>query len=142
MNAPTSRVAYTQYYEVFDRALEAQTGVRLRFNTKDEALFYRSRMHQARKMDRKENLSLYPEGHKLHGASAYDICIVREPRYDAEGQWWLYVERNDVVRPHIEPIPEKDDLPLTIDARPVLRLELAPREPAPVIVRRLLGGTK
>ena len=109
MNLPTSRIAYQKYYEIFDRAANSSRGIRIEFNTVDEALFFRSRMHQARKIDRKHNIEIYPDpSHNLHGCSAYDTFTIRAPVRDTEGKWWLYIERNDIVDVHIEELEEDD----------------------------------
>jgi len=135
MSNPASRVAYAQYYAVFDRAIESPLGVRLAFPNRGQAFHYRSRLHSARDIDRRHNKALYEVGHALHGASAYDTLIVRDPKPDAEGNWWLYVERNDEIKPHIEDIPAVEDLPLVIEHRPTLRIEVV--RPAPLIRRPL-----
>ena len=102
MSNPTSRVAYAKYYEVFDKALAAEKGIRLAFPSQSAALAFQGRMHQARTIDRNDNKKVYEPGHKMHGCSAYDVVSVSRPRMDTEGEWWLYIEPNDRVDVHIE----------------------------------------
>lgn len=137
MTNPTSRIAYTQYFEVFDKALSSPKGVRLAFTNRSSAMFYVARLHAARDIDRKSNISTYDKGHPLHGCSGYDILVCRQPRLSDDGQWWVYVERNDQIKPFIEDIPEVDNLPLAIEVRPSLRIEVVKTE-APALVRRNL----
>ena len=140
MTNPTSRIAYTQFFSVFDQALASPKGVRLAFTRRAEATFYVARLHAARDIDRRTNKEIYEPGHPLHGCSGYDILICRQPRLADDGKWWVYVERNDHIKPFIEDIPEVDDLPLAIEVRPQLRIEVVKTEPTPALVRRNLGG--
>lgn len=108
MSYPTSRLAYAKYFEAYDRAANSRKGIRLEFDSIDDALFFRARMHQARKIDRKGNLDIYQPGDALYGCSTYDTFTVKHPVCDTDGKWWLYVERNDVLPNHIEELEDDE----------------------------------
>lgn len=130
MSNPTSRIAYAKYFEVFDRALDSSKGIRLRFDSREEAFFFRGRLHSARKVDRQTNAKTYEPGHPMHGCSPYDEVTVRAPARDAEGVWWLYIERNDTLTTHVEEITDTtppvnslaSERPLTLQSPPVPRI--------------------
>lgn len=125
MSLSTSRLAYTECYDIFDRAFESPTGIRV--PVADDSVGYKMtlHMHQARKLDRQENLKVYPLGHPMHGCSQYDKLMVRLVRND-EGVW-LYVEpRGMVDMDAIEPIPEGPHV-VSLPSAPEQRLLPSPQ---------------
>src|SRR5258708_9905402 len=102
MPAPTNRMSYRDIFEKYDQALEDPKGIRLVFTNETDARNYRTRMHNARTLDRRENARTYPEGDVMHGQSAYDVlqCIIRYG--DDEKTIYLYVEPRDKNSPEVE----------------------------------------
>jgi len=84
-----SRLAYTDCFDLMDRALDDGKGVRVKFGNHGDAWSYRLRCNAARQIDRKENLHIYEEGHPLHGRSEYDRLWLRIRDIDG---YWLYLE--------------------------------------------------
>lgn len=125
MSVSTSRLAYTDCYEVFDRALLSATGIRLPMASMDVATNFRMRMHQARKIDRQDNLKTYPDDHPMHGQSQYDKYTVRLLTY--EDGTWLHVEPRGagIDLEAIEDIPEGFQAPTALlpASEPVRQLE-------------------
>ncbi len=137
MSLSTSRLAYTDCYELLDRAVEDTRGIRASVPTQAAATHLRMRIHQARAIDRSENAKTYAVDHPMHGRSPYDIFTVRIE--ESPACFWLYLDRFKVDIGVVEPIPE-DHL---IEApKPVLQIEYQPKveyQPAqsePVIRRR------
>lgn len=98
MSLPTSTLAYSQCYDVLDKALEDSLGVRMKMTSLPSAQHFRMRCHQARKLDRDKNAEIYPEtDHPLHGRSAYDVLIIRDPKVATDGQVYLVIERSDIA---------------------------------------------
>ncbi|MDE2107155.1 MAG: hypothetical protein KGL39_58660, partial [Patescibacteria group bacterium] len=98
MSLPTSTLAYSQCYDVLDKALEDPLGVRMRMPSLTVALHFRMRCHQARKLDREKNADIYPDAdNPLHGRSAYDVLIIRDPRMATDGTVYLVIERSDIA---------------------------------------------
>lgn len=91
MPLSNSRLSYQDCFNIFDAALEDERGVRIQCSDQDKATFLRMRMHNARKIDRKDNAEIYPEGEPMHGQSIYDKLAIRIRH--VEGKVWLYVEQ-------------------------------------------------
>ena len=107
MSLSDSRLSYTDCYEAMDRALEDEKGIRVVVEDNNAATYYRMRLHQARKIDRRHNKSVYEPGDKLYGHSVYDVLIFRI-REDIEGAWWVYMEQ--VTMPREENIESLSEL--------------------------------
>ena len=91
MGTPTSRTAYKVYYDVLDRALDSEAGIRIAVDTSGDAHQYRVRLHYARSLDRELNRQSREPDDPKYGVSDYDNLIVRIKSEDE--QWWVYVEQ-------------------------------------------------
>lgn len=114
MTLPTSRLAYTDCYNAFDQAVADRKGIRIRMPSQDKAIYYRMRLNQARKIDRRDNCEIYEEGHALHGRSAYDAIVIRLlPEVDDDdvptGNWWLYLQKQEIIPGIVESLSEDED---------------------------------
>lgn len=105
MTIPTNRMSYADIYDRYDLALEDPKGIRIPFDTEEEAMHYRMRLHNARAIDRKENAKLYAKGEPLHGQSAYDVLQVRI-REGEDGTWFVYIEPKDKYIGEVERLSE------------------------------------
>lgn len=88
MVTSTSRLSYSDCYDIFDRALDSALGLRIRFHDEGSASHFRTRLHAARQVHRRDNAETYPEGDPKHGASEYDGLIVKL-RTDDRGPFLL-----------------------------------------------------
>jgi hypothetical protein len=108
MTTSTSRLSFTDCQDIFDKAIEDGTGVRVMFNTEGQANHFIGRMHRFRELDRLDNAKEFDQGHPLHGKSVYDQCVVRRPRSetfsDGAVGWWVYVEKMTIENMIIEPL--------------------------------------
>lgn len=120
MPAPTSRLAYTDCFSVYDQALEADRGVRIKFVEYGDAMNYRLRLHYARSLDRKDNKQIYEPGDKLYGRSVYDV--IRVVIKNIEGAFYLYLEKMDGSNLEVEPI-EDEPVPEMAEAMPVPKID-------------------
>ena len=94
MPASTSKGAYTDCFELLDRALE-KGRLRVGYDTRGEAHQLFNRLQYARVLDREENQRIYEANDPQWGTSAYDSLIVRSPRLE-EGSWKVYIEPRSV----------------------------------------------
>lgn len=78
--------------EVLDRAIAAPKGIRIPLPTRRAAIELRSRANYYRKLDRDTNSKSYPEGHPMHGSSAYDGLVLRIPPKGSAEEHILYIE--------------------------------------------------
>jgi hypothetical protein len=96
-------MSYPDCYNVMDQALADPVGVRIPMKTIDDAQFFRSRCHQARKLNRQANARVYPDtDHPLHGHSEYDQLVLKIRRF--EDEVFLYVERIPEAVGGVEPL--------------------------------------
>lgn len=77
MTASNSRLSYTDCFELLDKALEEEEGIRIRVKDFGDARNLQMRIHKARVIERGENAATYPEGAPLHGRSVYDELKVQ-----------------------------------------------------------------
>lgn len=69
--------SYDREREVLDRALGSPKGIRLDFDTRDDAVSFRMRCYGLRRVDRRNNCLLYPQSDPSWGRSAYDVLILK-----------------------------------------------------------------
>lgn len=107
MVASSSRFAYADCYDLMDKAIADQKGIQIKFAIKEEAMHFRIRLHTARRIDREENMQIYPESHAMYGKSAYDPLTMRV-RKDSNGSAWLRLERTDTRQFQVESLSEPE----------------------------------
>jgi hypothetical protein len=95
MSTSTSKSAYADCFDLFDRALAAPRGIRNRCEDDGVAYQLRGRLHTARKLSRLEAFEIYEADDPLYGQSPYDHLVVKIK--EAEGGWWVYIEPRRVV---------------------------------------------
>jgi len=93
-----SRLAYADCYDIMDRALDDAQGVRVQFPTYEEAMYWRLRMHQARKLDRILNKEIRGKDDPMWGLSIYDTLIASVPK----GQVWVYINNLKIEPRRVE----------------------------------------
>ena len=101
MTLPVSLHAYKSEIDAFDRAITATRGIRIEFPDQTRARGYVARLHNARALDRKENLRTLDPTNPLYGKSDFD-CITVSIRQDTSGNAWVYLEKNEVIPGHVE----------------------------------------
>ena len=104
MTLPDNLLAYQDCTELLAQAVEDPCGVRLKVRDFDQAVNERSRIHYCRKLHRRESMSIYAEGDPMYGKSEYDVITVRIKNID--GEFYLYLERNDKIRGEVEKLSE------------------------------------
>lgn len=110
MTISNSRGSYSDCYDVMDKALEDSKGVRVEVDDLDAAIFFRMRLHNARKIDRRDNSKIYSEEptHPMFNASIYDKLTVRIKRI--EDQVWVYLEKSGINLGAVEGLSEVSSL--------------------------------
>ena len=109
MVASTSRLAFSDCFELLDKAVADAKGIQVKFASHKDAYHFRLRIHAARKIDRKDNLELYPEGHPMYGRSPYDSITCRIK--GKNGAFWLRMERIDAREFEIESLADEPEPP-------------------------------
>ena len=107
MSLPNRIEAYSDCFEVFDQAV-ANRGARVEFADYGDACQFGMRMHQARALQRERHKRLYATNDPAWGSSEYDQFMVRKPREDAAGHWWVYIEPAGSNILSIEPLETVD----------------------------------
>lgn len=104
MVASNSRLAYADCFGILEQAIADSKGIRVRFASVEQAKLFRLRLHNARKIDRKENTVIHGEDHQMAGKSIYDGLVMRI-RSDRD-QCWLRVEKLDAMVYDVESLSE------------------------------------
>lgn len=91
MGFSKSPFAFEDIKTMFDKALAAPKGIRIRCTTYGAAIALRSRFNYFRKVDRAENRKIYEADHPRYGWSVYDGLVLRVPPADS-GDTNLYIE--------------------------------------------------
>lgn len=115
MTTPKSRLAYGMHFDILDRAMTDDKGIRVKMTDHSQAWRLRLELHHARSIDRDDNRAAYAPGHKLHGCSVYDqlLVTIEQP----EGEVWLYIHKRSIDTFHIE------DLSAVTEAEPPAAVE-------------------
>ena len=102
MSLNNSRRSYDDCFSLFDRALEADRGIRVEVDDIRAANYLRMRMHHARTIDRRDNKLIYPDPEDaMHGRSIYDVFVIRIE--DGEPAW-VYLDKEKVTIGRVEEI--------------------------------------
>jgi hypothetical protein len=116
MSLTNSRISYEDCYQVLDKALDAQDGVRVGFEDHEQAKFYQMRMNKARQLDRRFNEERYENlDDPRRQRSEYDGLTIRLRQ--ASGVHWVYIEKRQVPQ-LIEEIKLEDE----VDTRPIRQI--------------------
>lgn len=79
MSNSVSLLAYPDVKAAFDRAIGSRAGIKVEFETPNQAFRFRGRCNSFRILDRKENAKIYIEpASMLHGRSIYDSLLVTQ----------------------------------------------------------------
>lgn len=109
MVTSTSRLAYSDCFDLMDKAIADPKGIKIKFAAGEDAWHFRIRLHTARKIDRIDNREIYDQGHKMHGRSVYDQLTMRIRK--AGDHAWLHLERIDAREFEIESLTEPEKEP-------------------------------
>lgn len=106
MSLPDQLEAFEDCLGLYERALADKVGARACFGTYEEAKLMQLRMHQARALERRQTLRLYPASDLRHGKSEFDCLRCRVLGPDEDGDWWVYVDRHGQDIKTIEALSE------------------------------------
>jgi hypothetical protein len=108
MVTSSSRLAFSDCYELMERAINDPKGIKVKFARDEDAWHFRVRLHTARRIDRTDNMALFPEGHMMHGKSPYDELVMRiKENTNGEGGYWLRLERISIDNLEIESLADE-----------------------------------
>jgi len=136
MAVSTSRIAFSDCFDLLERAINDDKGIRVKFASYDDAFNFRLRIHKARQIDRQDNKGTYEIGHPLYGRSVYDqiSCKIRT----FNGGAWLKMEKITAREFEIESLslePSEAELPLEPKIPPpTMYIQNKGREEAHIVV--------
>jgi len=104
-----SLLAFDDVREIYQQAIDSESGIRVKFTSNGRALAARHRFNSYRKADRAENCKIYSEDHPMFGRSVYDRLILRIPKQGMEDDMYLYIEKRSANQFEIEPLTSKPD---------------------------------
>lgn len=106
MVTSSSRLAFSDCYELMEKAISDPKGIKIKFARDEDAWHFRVRLHTARRIDRTDNMKLFPEDHMMHGKSPYDTLVMRI-KPNGDGGYWLRLERISIDHLEIESLAEE-----------------------------------
>lgn len=130
MPTSTSRLSFTDCFELFDQALADPFGLAVGFEYEGDARQLRLRMNSARVLDREENAATFadqPE-HPLFGRSQYDELELKLRK--ADGHTYILIEKRSSRKMKIIPLSEmvmEKLKPIEIEHKQVQVLRLTDR---------------
>ena len=96
MTRNPSVLAYDDCRAVFERAIAAPSGVKIRFDTRGKATSFVARMNKYRQLDRRTNAEVYAgTQHQLREGSVYDALVVTK-HPDGE-RWCVTVQKRETL---------------------------------------------
>lgn len=105
MALPNVIGAYDTELKLFDQALDEEGGIRIFFDERHgDAMDAQLRLHKARSLVRDESRRIYEKTDPKWDTSPYDKLIVKTPRQDPDGKWWLYIQRRGIDPDRVEPL--------------------------------------
>lgn len=138
MSLPKSRASFQDCFDIFDRALADEKGIRIPVRNYQTAVHLRMRLHTARQLDRDYGRERYEPGHFMHGCSEYDRLVVklRETRDDPP-RIFIYIEHVNLDWGDVEVLSEVvEETRVAIPPMPTLALP----PPKTVLVEGLQSG--
>lgn len=109
MVTSSSRLAYSDCFDLMNKAIADPKGIKIKFAAGEDAWHFRIRLHTARKIDRNDNKVTYPENHAMWGRSVYDHLTMRIRK---SGDFaWLRLERIDTREFEVESLSEPETEP-------------------------------
>jgi hypothetical protein len=132
--------AYHDCFLIWQKAVDTPGGIRLYFETYNQASTFQMRMNKARSISRRISTQIHPPSSPKHNTSEFDTHIVqclKEP--DPDGNWWIYVRPGGRLSllERIEPISDTEPQVLD-DVRAAEALEATFRSPVITTNPRML----
>ena len=90
----------SRYIAVWERALQAEKGIKVSFTSQGHATQFRQWMHAARSKERKRSVAIFPPEHPQYGKSSYDTLYITMPEGEAGGKFSVQI------------LPSNEDSPL------------------------------
>jgi hypothetical protein len=89
---PDTPAAYTDCYDHFERAQQSEKGIRIFVDDFKSASYLRSRLNQARAIERRQSRRVYPPDDPKYNRSENDkFRVTMLPSAEGDG-YWVYIE--------------------------------------------------
>ena len=85
--------AYSDCYDLFEKAQNDGKGVRIHLPNRPEAHMLRMRLNQARVLERRESMRIYDRIDPRYGKSENDQFRVTIREAVEGDSWWVYIEQ-------------------------------------------------
>lgn len=105
MSLPNQVAAFTDCYDLYERALHDSLGARAKLPSYKDATLYQLRLHHARSLLRLESRRIYDSADIRYNKSEFD-CLKATVRMDPSGAWWVYITRHGQEVETIESLSE------------------------------------
>lgn len=128
MVTSSSRLSYKDCYDLMDKAVESEKGIRVQFADEGAAMHMRVRVNSARKLDREDNRETFGDGHPMSGKSLYDDLAVKV-RVAKDGAYLILEKRSSQIL-KVEDLSSADGIEVL--EKPKITLNIS----NPVITRR------
>lgn len=99
MTLPNNIEAYRDCFDLLDRAVTADNGIKVRVESWDAGNHLRSRLHYSRSLQRMKNREVYMLGDAEYGTSGYDHLFIQIVEDDG---WWLTIKPRVVTGEVVE----------------------------------------
>jgi hypothetical protein len=124
MVVSTSRLAYSDCFDLMEKAIADPKGIQIKFAKYEDAHHFRLRLHSSRRIDRNDNKVLYGEDHPMYGRSVYDQLTMRIRKLGDDSAW-LRLERIDAREFEIESLSQPETEPeLAFDQPPTITVNV------------------
>lgn len=135
MSLSDAKWAYKDCYDLMDKALKAERGIRVHLADYNSANYFRMRVHKARAVDRMEMRKAYLPEDPKYGCSEYDtlVCLLRVE----DGEHYAYIQKGGIEILGIEEITEENK-PKRLEHQPMKLIEGPKAEPEIILPRRRL----
>jgi hypothetical protein len=96
MSVSLSHNAFEDCFALFTRASESPNGIEARFSSKGAAMHFRTRLHWARTLWRRQSMEINNPGDPEFGVSPFDNITIEDPRHSG-ADWWLRLRKQELT---------------------------------------------
>ena len=88
-----SLAAYNDCFEYYEKAEKAPKGIRILFDNKKAANYFRLRLNYARVLLRRDAIRMYERTDPKWGKSEFDKFRIKlVEAAEGTGEWWVYID--------------------------------------------------
>lgn len=111
MPTSSSRLAYPDCEEFFNKALEDGRGVRLPFQIEGHARQFLVRCNSFRQICRQDNMRIHAKDHPMYGRCEYDTVALSVVPTEDHSDWFVYARIYKLNESDVESLSEIEGQP-------------------------------